>query len=86
MCRTCKYVPYMPKMIQLRNVSDTLHRKLKTRAAEEGMTLSDYLIAEVRRAAERPSVSALRERLSHRAPVEPGPRPAQAVREERDRR
>jgi plasmid stability protein len=83
---TCKYVLHMPKMIQLRNVPDALHRKLKTRAAGEGMSLSDYLVAEVRRAAERPSLSELRERLSQRAPVEPRPRPARAVREERDSR
>ena len=76
----------MPKMIQLRNVPDALHRKLKTRAAGEGMTLSDYLIAEVRRAASRPSLSELQERLSHRAPVEPQPRPARAIREERESR
>jgi plasmid stability protein len=76
----------MSKMIQLRNVPDALHRKLKTRAAGEGMTLSDYLIAEVRRAASRPSLSELQERLSHRAPVEPQPRPARAIREERESR
>jgi len=32
----------MPKMIQLRNVPDDLHRKLKARAALTGMSLSDY--------------------------------------------
>jgi len=52
----------------------------------EGMTLSDYLIAEVRRTASRPSLSELQERLSHRAPVEPQPRPARAIREERESR
>ncbi|HEY2946220.1 MAG TPA: hypothetical protein VGN09_27560 [Vicinamibacteria bacterium] len=76
----------MPKMIQLRNVPDALHRRLKARAAEEGLSLSDYLIAEVRRAAARPSLSELRERLARRAPVDPPLRPARAVREERDAR
>ena len=33
-------------MIQIRNVPDALHRKLKARAAMEGISLSDYLIAE----------------------------------------
>lgn len=37
----------MSKMIQIRNVPDALHRKLKARAALEGMSLSDYLLAEV---------------------------------------
>ena len=35
--------------IQIRNVPDDLHRKLKMRAAQAGMTLSDYLLAEIRR-------------------------------------
>ncbi len=50
-------------MIQIRNVPDFLHRKLKARAALEGMTLSDYLMAEMRRSAERPSINELLERL-----------------------
>ena len=74
----------MSKMIQLRNVPETLHRKLKARAALEGMSLSEYLIAEVRRAAERPSVSELRQRLADRTPVTPSVSAAEAVRAERD--
>ncbi len=76
----------MPKMIQLRNVPDALHRKLKARAALEGMSLSEYLIAEVRRSAERPSLSELRERLAARPPVKTRVPAARAVREERDSR
>ena len=76
----------MSKMIQLRNVPETLHRKLKARAAMEGMSLSEYLIAEVRRAAERPSMSELRQRLADRRPVTPSVSPAEAVRAERDGR
>ncbi|PYQ16052.1 MAG: hypothetical protein DMF80_06495 [Acidobacteria bacterium] len=74
----------MSKMIQLRNVPDGLHRKLKARAALEGMSLSDYLLGEVRRAAERPSLSELRERLAQRSPVTPRVRPAEAIRQERE--
>jgi len=40
---------HMPKMIQLRNVPDSLHRSLKARAAMAGMSLSDYLLAELRK-------------------------------------
>ena len=54
----------MSKMIQLRNVPDALHRKLKARAAEEGMSLSDYLIREVRRSSDIPSDDEIREYLS----------------------
>ena len=46
----------MSKMIQIRNVPDALHRRLKARAAEAGMSLSDYLLAELRRSAERPTL------------------------------
>ncbi|MCZ6732395.1 MAG: hypothetical protein O7B27_07565 [Gammaproteobacteria bacterium] len=76
----------MSKMIQLRNVPDALHRKLKARAALEGMSLSDYLVAEIRRTAERPTLRELRERLDRRAPVRLRVPPAKAVREERDQR
>lgn len=73
-------------MIQLRRVPDDLHRKLKARAALEGLSLSDYLLAEVRRAAERPTVAELRNRIAHRAPVITRVPPARAVRAERERR
>jgi plasmid stability protein len=76
----------MSKMIQLRNVPEALHRKLKARAALEGMSLSEYLLGEVRRAAERPSLSELRQRLAQRTPVKPSVSPAQALREEREAR
>ena len=74
----------MSKMIQIRNVPDSLHRKLKVRAALAGMSMSDYLLAELRRDLERPSIGELRDRLQRREAagvVEP---PARAVRRERD--
>jgi len=83
-CITCKHVSTMSKMIQLRNVPDALHRRLKARAANEGMTLSDYLVAEIRRVAERPTVRELRERLREREPVLVEQAPAEMVRAERD--
>ena len=85
MCATCMYVFYMPKMIQLRNVPDSLHRKLKARAALEGLSLSDYLIDELRRFGEKPTFREMRERLSNRKAVRTSVQPADAVREERDR-
>ena len=42
-------------MIQIRNVPDEVHRELKVRAARAGMSLSDFLNAElVRVVAHRP--------------------------------
>lgn len=76
----------MSKMIQIRNVPDALHRTLKSRAALAGMSLSDFLLAEIRHVASRPSVSELRERLHRRERVDPPVSAADAVRAERDAR
>ena len=76
----------MSKMIQIRNVPDALHRRLKARAALAGMSLSDYLLAEARRLVERPTPAELRARLEARERVELEESPADAVRRERDRR
>jgi plasmid stability protein len=76
----------MPKMVQLRHVPDALHRKLKARAAQEGLSLSDYLIREAGRLVERPTMAEIRARLASRPPVKPRVTPAQAVRIERDSR
>lgn len=76
----------MSKMIQVRNVPDAVHRRLKARAAEAGMSLSDYLLADLRRSAERPTPAELKERMLARAPITPPIAPARAVRAERDAR
>ena len=73
-------------MIQIRYVPDELHRRLKARAALEGLSLSDYLKREIARLAERPTAGELRQRLLQRAPVNPIPPPVEAVREERESR
>jgi len=86
MCCTCKYAGYMSKMIQIRNVPDALHRKLKSRAALEGVSLSDLLLKEIEQVAERPTVKELAERLARRAPVKYKISPAEILREERSRR
>jgi plasmid stability protein len=75
----------MTTMIQIRNVPDALHRELKSRAALAGMSLSDYLLAELRQVAERPTLEELRTRLRSRRETNPSPTPAEAVRAERDR-
>ena len=86
MCSTCEHVSHMSKMIQLRNVPDELHRKLKVRAAASGQTLSDYLIAEVRAISDRPTPAEIRYRLLQRAPAKVRDSAARAVRAERDAR
>ena len=76
----------MSRMIQVRNVPDHLHRTLKAYAALAGMSLSDFLLAEIRRVAERPSIAELRERLRRRSGVTGTVSAAEAVRRERDSR
>jgi plasmid stability protein len=73
-------------MIQIRNVPDALHRRLKSRAALAGMSLSDFLLSQIREAAERPTLEELRARLEHRPEVTPSVPPASAIRAERARR
>jgi plasmid stability protein len=76
----------MSRMIQLRNVPDALHRKLKARAAMAGMSLSDYLLAEIREIAEQPTLTELQQRIERRQPVTLAESAAVAVRAERDAR
>lgn len=76
----------MSKMIQIRHVPDTLHRRLKSRASDAGMTLSDYLLAELRKLADRPTPQQLWDRLRSREPVEPSVAPVEVIRQEREGR
>jgi plasmid stability protein len=73
-------------MIQLRNVPDELHRRLKARAAANGQSLSDFLINEIRSIADRPAPGEMRYRLLQRAPAKVRESAARAVRAERDSR
>lgn len=73
-------------MIQIRNVPDALHRRLKSRAALAGMSLSEYLLQQIREVAERPTIEELRARLARRPPVALSVDTADAVRAERDSR
>ena len=65
---------------------DELHRRLKARAALAGLSLSDYLLGELKRAADRPTMEEMLERLRSRAQVEVGEDVVDAVRAERDAR
>lgn len=86
MLATCEHADYMSRMIQIRNVPEEIHRTLKARAAEAGMSLSDYLLAELEDAATRPSPREMRERLERRSPVLRGEGSAEAVRAVRESR
>ena len=74
----------MSKMVQVRNVPDAVHRKIKVRATEAGMTLSDYLLAEIERIAALPSRDEMLARLHGRARVRLRTPAARIIRRERD--
>ena len=76
----------MAVMIQIRNVPDELHRELKSRAARAGMSLSDYLLREMRHIAEIPTIEEMRVRLHSRPRINPSLSAEEAVRVERDSR
>lgn len=73
----------MDKMLQVRNVPDEIHRILKARAALAGMSLSEYVLRELRRTAEKPTMEELRRRIESRRPVTPRVAPADLLAEER---
>jgi hypothetical protein len=77
---------HMAKMIQLRHVPDVLHRQLKARAALAGLSLSDFLVREVRKIAEQPTPEEMLQRLSEREPYTGKLSPTEVLREERDSR
>ena len=65
----CTHAHHMSKMVQIRNVPDALHRKLKVRAASSGQTLSDYLRIELERLAARPTRDEMLTRIHSRRRV-----------------
>lgn len=75
----------MARTIQIRNVPDDIHRTLRARAAAAGLSLSDYLLAEVVRVAERPAVADLLRRAEARSGGASWDAIVAAVRSGRDR-
>jgi antitoxin FitA len=71
--------------IQIRNVPPELHRKLKARAAEQGLTLSEYLLREAERAVERPTLQEVTRRIRARRLSTLTTRPADLIRADRER-
>ena len=74
----------MSRMVQIRNVPDTLHRKLKARAAHAGRSLSDYLLAELERLAARPTREDMLARVHSRRRVTLKTSAAALIRDQRD--
>ncbi len=72
--------------IQARNVPDDLHRKLKARAAQQGKSLSKFLLETIAEVAERPSVEEWRARLRTREPMDLGDETLEILRAAREGR
>ena len=72
--------------IQIRNVPDDVHRTLKARAAKQGMSLSEYLLAEIVQLAELPTLEELTQRVERRPRMRLPKPAAEIIREEREKR
>lgn len=70
-------------MIQIRNVPDALHRRLKARAALEGVSMSFFVIREIEKALARPSRQELLQAIREQSEVVLDHAPADVLREER---
>lgn len=57
----------MGKTLQIRDVPDDIHRALKARAAAADKSLSDYLLTELTRVAERPPIADVLARATARS-------------------
>ncbi len=76
----------MGVMVQIRDVPEELHGMLKARAAANGVSLSEYLVAEVKRVIETSTWEELSARLKTRSRVEISISPAEIIRQEREER
>ncbi len=73
----------MNMMIQVRNVPASLHRRLKARAAIEGVSMSSYVLRTIEKALDRPSRQELLEAIRSQPEIPLEPSPAEVLREER---
>lgn len=76
----------MPVMLQIRRVPDELHRTLKSRAAAEGMALSDNALAILEREASRLTRAEMLRRFESHSTVKTKETPAVIIGKSRPRR
>ena len=72
--------------VQIRSVAPEFHRRLKARAAMEGMSMSEYILREVGKALERPMRQDVLDRLRSRPARRLARTAADVIRAERDAR
>ena len=73
-------------MVQIRNVPVDFHRRLKARAAMEDMSMSDYILREMKKSLDRPSRREVLDRIRARPLGKLSVDAAKILREERDAR
>ena len=73
----------MSRMLQIRNVPDEIHRRLKSRAALAGMSMSDYVLREIEAVLSRPTRDEVFTRIAERPPIDLDPPSAEVLREGR---
>jgi plasmid stability protein len=76
----------MNKMVQIRNLPEKTHRKLKARAASEGLTITDYVTRLIARDLEKPTIREWLKMMERRPKVHLDPPPEVLIREDRDSR
>ncbi len=76
----------MSKMLQIRNIPDDVHRRLKSRAALAGTSMSEYVLREIRQTLDRPTRAELFARIARLPRIEVDPPPGEILREVRQRR
>ena len=82
---SCFHAPSMPH-IQIRDVPASLHRRLKARAAMEGVSMSQFLMWQIERALSRPSRRETLDAIRRDPPVVLDSAHADVLRQERDAR
>lgn len=73
----------MSRMLQIRNVPDEIHRRLKSRAALAGMSMSDYVLREIEVVLSRPTRDEVFARIAELPPIDLDPPSAEVLREGR---
>jgi antitoxin FitA len=73
-------------MVQIRNVPSEFHRRLKARAAMEGMSMSDYILREIGKSLDRPTREEVLARIRTRSARRLSRPAAEIIRAERESR
>lgn len=76
----------MTKMLQVRHISDRLHRELRRRAKARGQTLTEYVQDVLEREVARPQPTEVFDRIEARSSIAVDVRLDDIIRKEREER